>query len=346
MNVHTLVRFRNVTISGAILVAAISVVAFTGSNTAHAQTGGSVNSSGATQSGTGDNLKISPLRSDVTAEPGKTIKKTIYIQNMNPVPVKLKVINNDFVAGNKENGEPSIVLDENKFAPTHSLKRFMQPISAISLKAGERKPIDVTITIPKDAQAGGYYGALRFAPVNAEGSGNVNLSGGVASLILLTVPGNITEKLTVREFGVQQNGKYGSRFSTKDNIQAVIRLENRGNVQVAPFGEVFVQKGDKLVYSAKFNNVTPAGVVLPDSIRKWSVPIEKLDSFGKYKISTTLGYGGNGESITVVKTIWIFPTAYIFAALIAILVIIGGVALTVVGLKSYKNKILRNARRR
>lgn len=297
----------------------------------------------------GDNLKISPLRTDTSAEPGQTVKVPVYIQNMDRGPVTLRVINNDFVAGDNESGEPSVILDEDKFAPTHSLKRFMQPIGDIKLAAGERRQVNAVIKVPSDAMSGGYFGALRFTKAGAGNlpeDANVSLAGGVTSLILLTVPGDVTEKLLVKDFAIQQNGKSSTRFGSPDDIQAVLRLENKGNIQLAPFGEVFVQKGDKIVHQAKFNNITPAGVILPDSVRKWSVPVKNLKTFGKYKISTTFGYGGNGESMTIEKTIWIIPTSYIIGAIIGIIAIVGLIALTVSSLKAYKKKILRGARRR
>lgn len=323
-----------------------SFVVFQAGN-ASAQFGGRVSQNGSTQRiRSGDSLKIAPLRADLVAKPGETVKTTVYIQNLNPAPVTLKAINNDFVAGNKEDGTPSIILNENEYAPTHSLKRFMQPIPNVTVKAGERKAVEVTMKVPATAASGGYYGAVRFAPTLADGSGSVNVSGSVASLILLTVPGNITENITVKEFGVAQNGKLGSRFGNPKDLKAVVRLENRGNVQVAPFGDISVLKGDKVIYSAKVNDTTPKGLVLPDSIRKWETPLDKLGSFGKYKVVATLGYGENGQTLTIEKTIWIIPSAIIIAAVVGVIVLILLIVAIVASLKAYKRRILRSARRR
>lgn len=330
-----------------VLLSVTLIAVLVAPNIVSAQTGGRITQNGSTQrTRSGDSLRIAPLRSDVVARPGETVKTTVYVQNLTPAPVTLKAINNDFVAGSKEDGSPSIILDENEYAPTHSLKRFMQPIANLTVKAGERKAVEVTIKVPAGAQAGGYFGALRFAPTLADGSGSVNVSGSVASLILLTVPGNITENLTVKEFGISQKGKLGSRFTTPDDLKAMIRLENKGNIQVAPFGDISVLKGDKVVSSAKLNDISPKGLVLPDSIRKWEVPLNGLGTFGKYKVVATIGYGTNGETMTIEKSLWIIPTSFIIAAIIALIVIIVLIAGVVVSLKAYKRKILRSARRR
>lgn len=313
-----------------------------------AQSGGSVSNGSASTGGDkpGDSLKISPLRTDITVRPGESRKVTVYIQNLNPVPMALKPINNDFIAGDREDGTPDIILDENEFAPTHSLKRFMEPLPNVTVNPGERKAVEVTINVPNTAQAGGYFGALRFAPALADGSGSVSVSGSVASLILLTVPGNLVENLTLKQFAVQQKGKESNRFATNKDIDVLVRLENKGNVQVAPFGEIFVQKGDKIVYKAKINDVKPAGVVLPDSVRKWTVPAEKMGNFGKYKITAVIGYGQSNKTINVEKTIWIIPTIYIIGAILALLLLIGIIFAIVMSLRAYKRRILRGTRRR
>lgn len=313
-----------------------------------AQSGGRV-SNGSTNTNAqkqSDSLKISPLRTDISVRPGESRKVTVYVQNLSPTPVTLKPINNDFIAGNQEDGTPDIILDEKEFAPTHSLKRFMEPLPNVTVAPGERKAVEVTINVPRTAQAGGYFGAIRFAPALADGGGSVSVSGSVASLILLTVPGNLVEDLTLKQFAVQQKGKESNRFATNKDIDVLVRLENKGNVQVAPFGEVFVQKGKDIVYKAKINDVKPAGVVLPDSVRKWTVPAEKMGNFGKYKITAVIGYGQNNKTINVEKTIWIVPTVYIVGAIVALLLIIGLIFAVVMSLRSYKRRILRGARRR
>ncbi len=299
----------------------------------------------ATQQST-DSLRISPLKTDLNLKPGESGTVKMYIQNLTSQQLTLRAVNNDFIAGNKENGEPNIILDENEFAPTHSLKKFMQPISNIAVDAGERKEVEVVIEVPTTAQAGGYFGAVRFVPALPGGENSVNVSGSVASLILLTVPGNLVENLSVKQFGIQQNGKVATRFSSSKDIKALIRLENKGNVHVAPFGEVFVEKGKKVVYSAKINDTEPRGLILPDSVRKWEVPLKDLGSFGKYKVTAVVSYGGSNQTMTMEQTIWIIPTAFIVGAIAILLAIVVVVFLIVKSLKAYKQRILRGARRR
>jgi len=319
------------------LIAIVSVILIG----VHAATAQSVN---APSGGGGNSLKITPVRNDVTAERGETKNVDVFIENVSNQTVTLRAILNDFVAGG-ENGEANLVLDEDEYAPTHSLKRFLQPVGDVTLNPNERKKVPVTIVVPESAQSGGYFGAVRFAPV-AGPDGQVAVSGSVASLILLKVPGGYVESVELEEFSILQDGKPKTRFTSTENVTALVRLENKGNVQVEPFGAVFVTKGGKEIHSAKINDITPAGSILPDSVRRWEVPLANMDKFGKYTVTMTVGYGENGGTLTQERTVWVIPTLYIVIgiAILALLVVI--IVTVILGLKSYKKKILKQARRR
>ena len=291
-----------------------------------------------------NSLKISPLRTDVTLQPGTSGKVQTFVTNVTKATIVLKPIENDFISGD-EKGTPSLILDENSYAPSHSLKRFMVPLQDVTIPAGATQEVDVTITVPQTAQAGGYYGAIRFAPAGTA-AGTVALSSSVASLIFLTVPGPTVEQLTLTNFDVQQNGGTASNFRTPTDLGLFIRFQNKGNIQEAPFGQINVQKGKKIVYTTNFNQVDPRNEVLPDSARRWTIPLKNLGKFGKYTISATFGYGSKGQTINIQKTVWIIPTMYILIGVGGLLLLILIVVGTYLFLRSYKRKILRSSRRR
>lgn len=291
-----------------------------------------------------NSLKVSPLRSDITLDPGASGIVKTYVTNLTKNTVVLKAIENDFVAGD-EKGTPSIILDENSYAPSHSLKRFMVPLQNVTVAAGATQEVDVHIAVPKTAQAGGYYGAIRFAPAGVA-SEQIALSSSVASLVLLTVSGPTVEQLTLTNFDIQQNGGTASNFRTPDNLSLLIRFQNKGNIQEEPFGQINVQKGKKVVYTANFNQDQPRDNVLPDSARRWNVPIKNLGKFGKYTVSGTFGYGSKGQTINIEKTVWIIPTAYILTGIgVVLFILIVGFG-SFLFLRSYKRKILKSSRRR
>lgn len=286
-------------------------------------------------------LKISPVRSDITVKPGESRTVATTITNLTKEPITVRAVQNDFVSGD-ERGTPALILDDKKFAPTHSLKRFMKPLADVTVPANQSKTVNVVVTIPKDAQAGGYFGAVRFAPTSPDGGGQVNLSASAASLVLLTIPGNTVEKLTLTHFDILQNDQAGLSFSTPENIKSTVRFENKGNVQVAPFGKVTVLQGNTIVSEADFNNKKPFDVILPDSARRWDVPLEKIGNFGHFTVKATFTYGEKNQTIEVEKSFWVIPQAVIIAAIVGVVVLILLIAAIWFFLRSYKKRILRN----
>jgi hypothetical protein len=293
-------------------------------------------------------LRVSPVKTDITVPAGTTGTVNVIVSNLTNNTITLQPVENDFIASG-EQGQAALILSPDSYAPTHSLKRFMVPLSDITLPPKGGQSVSVHITVPKNAQAGGYFGALRFSPLTASassGTSSVALGESVASLILMTVPGPTYEQLTLTNFDIEQNGSTSSNFRTPNNLSLLVRFENQGNLQESPFGQIDVQKGKKVLYTYNFNQTQPQEEILPDSYRRWNIPIKGMGKFGKYTVSATFTYGTKGNTIDVVKTIWIIPSTYIIAGVItivALIVIIGGLILF---LKSYKRRILKSSRRR
>ncbi len=318
-----------------ILAVAMLAVFLVPQATVRAQSNGSTANSANT-------LKIAPVRSDVEIKPGETKKVTMTVTNLTAAPITLTPIANDFVAGD-ERGTPALILDADKFAPTHSLKRFMQPLKDVLIPAKQAKTVDVNITVPKTAQAGGYFGAVRFAPKSADGSGQVNLTGSVASLILMTVPGPAVEKLNLTNFEIQQSGKTGTHFQSANDLTATVRFENKGGLQQGPFGKLFVLQGDKVIYKTDFNEKTPRDMILPDSARRWDIPLKNIGSFGNYTVKAVFTYGSKNETVEIEKSFWVVPQMVIIATIGAIIALILIIALVIfIVIRSRKRKTLRS----
>lgn len=296
-------------------LAAVMVLAFVGgSSFAQTDTEG--------DTATANTLKISPLRTDVSADPGETKVVKVLITNLQDEQVAVRIIQNDFIAGD-EDGTPAIILDEKEFASSHSLKRFMTPIESITLEPNEARAVGIELAVPADADPGGYFGAVRFAPTDPDSGGQVNASASVASLILLTVSGDAPEKVDVTEFLVKQDGRSRTFFVSGDNLELSTRFQNTGKVQAGPFGKISVQKGEEVVYEVDFNSNNPRDVILPDSARRWNVPLEQTSSFGRYTVTATFTYGTKNQSVEMTETFWVIPRNTIITAAIALVILIG-----------------------
>lgn len=322
-------------------IAAAAILAFAISSPVNAQTAG--------QSTVGNGMRVAPVRSDLTIEPGKSQTVDVYVQNVTATTAKLKGIVNDFVASEDESGKPRILLDENSQAPTHGLKQYVDKVENFELKANEQKIIKVRVAIPADAAGGGYYGVVRFLPEGVDDTKNVSLSASVGSLILVRVPGDIKEQASIESFNVSrgESGKASNLFTNGNDLKATVRVKNSGNVQVSPFGKVQLKKGSKILGVYEVNGTQPRGSVLPDSIRRFSVDFgDKAKTLGKYTVEGNFGYGDKGQLISAKSSFIVIPLPILITIIICILLVIAAVFVGPRMLKSHDRKLLRKVRRK
>lgn len=276
-------------------------------------------------------LKVSPVRSDLTIAAGSSQQITVSVTNVTSEVSSYDIQVNDFTASGDESGEPQILLDANQYAPTHSLKRLVGKVAGVTLTPGQTKNVLVPINVPKGYKAGGYYGAIRFVPHTDAGAPNKNvtLSASVGSLVLVTVPGNINEVMSVasldarKAVGTNQIDTPNTIFFNNKSINGVVRFQNGGDVQEQPFGKLVLKNWrGKAIASYEINNGTPRGNVLPDSIRKFEVKLDKLSGFGKYTLEGNFGYGSAGQLITARTTFYIIPVYLIVIVVVLVLLVL------------------------
>jgi hypothetical protein len=330
-NMNRVLRTIATTIMGAGLLA----VGFSGVGQVSAQTAG-------------NGIKVSPVRTEVTMNPGESRTVSFNVQNITSTSAEYSAVINDMVAKG-EDGQAALILDADQYAPSHSLKRYISAIPNVQIDAGKFKEVKATITIPKDAAGGGYYGAVRFVPAGTQIDKNVTLSASVASIILVRVNGDITENMTIESFDVRrgEGGLGGSSFfTTNKNLFSVVRFRNKGNVHEQPFGKVRVLKGDKVVQETEINKTDPRGNVLPDSVRRFDTELTKLGSFGKYTVQGNFGYGSNGQLLSATTSFWVIPLPLIVGVIIAVVVVLALIFAVPKAVKKYNRNVLRKAGRR
>ena len=297
----------------------------------------------------GNGLRVSPVRTDLTIKPGETKTVNVSVTNVTSQPATLQAVVNDFVGNPDESGNPAIILNPNEYAPNRSLKRFIGPINSFSLNPGQQKTVPVVIKVPGNAAGGGYFGAVRFGPASGNSNSNqtVNLAGSVGSLLLVKVPGDIKEQLSIASFDVRRGDSPSSFFTSNKDLTAAVRFRNLGNIQEAPFGKILLKnRSGKIISTYEVNNVNPPGNVLPDSVRKFPIPLnKKIGGFGQYKLEGNFGYGSSGQLLSASTTFYIIPTTVIliFAAIVALLVfLVFGMPRLV---RAYNRRVLRKAGR-
>ena len=246
---------------------------------------------------------VSPVRVEMSLDPGKSETTTLSVENVTGGTVTAKPIVNDFEPAQDESGQPKIILDENASAGSQSFKTLVGNLPSVTLGPKEKKDIPIKISVPGNASAGGYYGAIRFISEADAGDKNVALSASVGTIFLIRVSGNLTEELSLVEFTAAKNGSTGRFFMNAGDMSVVTRLKNTGNIHVKPFGRVQISdRSGKVVVDYEFNSTEPRANVLPDSTRKFVDPLKSQKWIGKYTMTVNLGYGTGGNLITAKNT--------------------------------------------
>lgn len=280
----------------------------------------------AQQSQGGSGLSISPTRFELTINPGKADVMEVTLKNISGVDIIAKAVINDFESNN-DTGEPKIIVDTKNRSP-NSIRDFLVGVTDIELKKDETKKFTIPVQIPNNATSGAYYGVVRYTAQQTsplpEGQRQVALNASLGLIVLIQVPGNITEQLQAQKIAALHNDRGSSFFIVPPN-QLAITLKNTGNGFSKPFGHVTVSKGGKEVYSYEMNNTDPRSNILPGATRIFKDELKNTKSFGRYSAVANLSYGKGGDILTLKTSFWVLPLWFVLsvAALFIILVIVG-----------------------
>lgn len=244
-------------------------------------------------------IGISPLIFEITGNPGEVIENQVKIYNpLDNVTIGIEMTSED-IAPSGEGGQVRI---EPADTETYSLANWVtfEPKEFV-LGPREEKWTKFKINIPQNAEPGGHYGTVIAG--SSMVAGHTELGSAIAprvgALVLLTVPGEMKENLTVKDFTAPV-------YSEKGPINFAVRFENQGTVHVKPKGLITITNwfGQK-VAAIPF----PEKNVLPDGIRKIDASWNQKLLWGiKYTATLTGNYGfSNTQFAPAVITFWAFP---------------------------------------
>lgn len=289
-------------------------------------------------------LTISPVKVEVSGDPGQTLRGEIELYNEQ---ADTKTLYSSF-----ENFEPSGDTGSPHFVGADSgLATWLSTNEVVSVESNQKQKVPYTITIPADAEPGGYFAAVFFGaqnPRELEG-GEVAIGGKLGMLILLRVEGNVPESGGVSEFGEALNRRVISALPAAFSY----RFANTGGDRVVPLGDVVITNifgGETARIKANVNE----GSVLPASSRKfetfWGDPSLEAKGFfdtiryqvrefhfGVYTATLDIVWGEHNQHELVPYWFIFFPWQLVIAVL-AILIALA------VGLRQYNAWIIARSR--
>jgi hypothetical protein len=271
-------------------------------------------------------VRISPTRSELTIEKGQSAKAEFSIKNVTGAQIRVVTELNDFDP--QDNGSPKPLKDGERNAA--SLKDMLILPQDRVLEPNEEFVSEVFVNVPSSAAAGAYYGLVLYkaVPLGSQAPGQVSLTGSVAGIILVNVPGEVTEgmQLVSIKAGKRTNDSDEIRLSNIfaqpfDSVQ--ILLKNTGNSILKPYGRVEVKDfRGRQIATYELNITDPKANVLPNSRRIFTDKIEGVKLPGKYTIEAALSYSNGGDVLVQKVTVWYLP---IWVVVIAVAILAGAV---------------------
>jgi len=305
----------------------------------------------------GSGLRVSPTRSELVLVPGDSTEITHRVKNVTQGPITVQPQLNDFESDGVT-GEPRLLGVDGDIS-AYSLREFITLPAEFDLAPDEEREVVIATVVPDNASPGAYFGSVlyRAVPFGASDDGQVSLVASVGSLVLLEVPGDITEKIQINDISGYLGDNSGSIFTKKPDGVGVL-IENLGNGFSQPFGKVNVAdwRGN-VVFEYELNDVQPRGNILPESerlflnelynIEQKSVNgeevIEKNSPLkwpGRYTITGNISHGSSGEIFTVKSTFWYLP-------LWAVVIVVSAVVLLVLlAVYLYRKFVTKSTKRK
>lgn len=271
-------------------------------------------------------VRISPTRAELTIEKGQSAKAEFTVKNVTSSQIRVVAQLNDFEP--QDNGSPKPLKDGEYNAA--SLKDMLILPEDRVLQPDEEFSSEVFVNVPNSVAAGAYYGLVLYkaVPVGAQAPGQVSLTGSVAGIVLVNVPGEVSEgmQLVSIKAGRRTEGtdeiKLSNIFAQPfDSVQVLVK--NTGNSILKPYGRVEVKdyRGN-VVAQYELNDTDPKSNVLPDSRRIFTNQIEGVKLPGKYTIEAALSYSNGGDVLVQKVTVWYLPLWVVVLSVLAIAAIV------------------------
>ncbi len=247
----------------------------------------------------GGRIAVTPLTFEFTAERGQSDGDFIRVMNSSfddDVRVRMEV--EDMFP---EGEEGRVVLQSpEEDLESIAISRWVRfDPEEFTLEPREERRVRFTIEVPEDASPGGHYAGLIASSADPIGPGAVGVVQRIASLVLLTVPGEMEESLSVIDFGTATD------YYDRGPATFVTRFENSGTVHLRPDAEIeivdiFGREVDTVQVEKR--NILPGAVrrIETDWDRDWLLGI-------RYTANLTGTYGEDGSLNSVSTSFWAFP---------------------------------------
>lgn len=261
-------------------------------------------------------IVVSPPRTNIDAEPGETIQRSIKITNNSDTEQVLNVraLIIDYIVRDNV-GTPVKVSAESAgrylASPWISLDR-----TVITLQPKQQEVVNAVIQIPSDALPGGHYAGIFFEPTDLA-QPNLTVSQTipqVGSLFLINIAGDINYDAAITRF------ETSSRLYEFGPVEFSADVENRSDTHIRPIASITI----KNMLGKQVAEILPEEVnIFPFTSRTYETMWDQIWGLGRYEATLKVPFGPSGEIINSTIFFWILPYRLIAAVLVVILLLVG-----------------------
>lgn len=264
---------------------------------------------------------VGPGKVDITIEPGQSKLTEMTVTNRTGETRRFKITIED-TAGSSNVDTPVVLLGDDR--GPYSLRDYIYiPHLEFDLAHNQRARIPVTVTLPADAEPGGFYGSVLVQTVAIEGrqgdtAGTVPQSpiiARVGTLFFVTVPGEIERNAELKDFGTIPE----QRFYQDGPIHFGLLYENTGSIHVAPYGELRIHNmfGEEVGYL----ELEP-WFVLPSSLRLREIAWNRDLLFGRYTATVAINRSYDDVIDNMSYSFWVLPWKPLVLSFVVLFIVI------------------------
>ncbi len=262
---------------------------------------------------------VGPGRAEIEVKPGQTVTYDISVANRISDDRQFELMVED-VSGSQDGSQSVIMLGDER--GPYSIKDYISfPRNTFKLDLGERAKIPVTISIPEDAEPGGYYGSVLVSTVrssggaDAVGAASSPIIARIGTLFFITVPGDIKKGGELKEFGLVNK----KLWYESGPIDMAILYQNTGSVHLNPYGEIRIK--NLFNEEVGFVELEP-WFSLPGSMRSREVSWNRELLFGRYTVTAYINRGYDDVIDEKSFTFLVLPWKIVGGAFLVLFVII------------------------
>lgn len=267
-------------------------------------------------------LTVSPPVAEVIVQRGEKAERAIRLYNETDreVVVVAELMDVDFDEGR------DVPIFKNPSGSDQVLSSWIDRAStSFALAPGVAVDVPIAFTIPKEAIPGSYAAAILFSGLPSSTSESaVGIEGKIATILLVTVPGEVRYEGELVDFGLA-DGKT-IRSSAPDGFR--VRIKNSGDVFFVPTGTVEIKNmfghlSEEVVLNVDDRRVLPGWTRTfiserEDGASEWLREWQPF-AIGRYTATLQAGLGERTFSRDVSYWVWPWRTMGL-----AVLVVLGG----------------------